>query len=117
MRDTWILALTLTLMLSLMLGGQYLRGDFMHEAFLHAPVSVSMDKVAVNIDGRAMINVNRADAETLTLVDGIGEVLAGRIVDYRRENGPFQTLDDLLKIKGIGKATLERIRQRIVCIP
>ena len=45
---------------------------------------------------------------------GIGPVLAQRIVDWRTENGPFQTAEDLLQVEGIGPATLENLQSCII---
>lgn len=59
------------------------------------------------------IDINRAEPWLLEALPGIGEVLAQRIVDYRRENGPFRTTEDLLKVSGIGSLTLEQIRDFI----
>jgi competence protein ComEA len=59
---------------------------------------------------RDAIDLNKADAVDLRLVPGIGEKTAERILAYRKENGPFRSLDELRKVKGIGPATLERIR-------
>ena len=56
------------------------------------------------------IDINRAEPWLLEALPGIGEVLAQRIVDYRSENGPFRTVEDLLRVSGIGSATLEQIR-------
>lgn len=56
------------------------------------------------------ININTATAAELTALPGVGDVIAGRIVDYRTANGPFQSVDELDKVKGIGSATLEKIR-------
>ena len=58
------------------------------------------------------VNVNTADVELLQTLDGIGPALAQQIVDYREANGPFSSLDDLVKIKGIGPTTVERFRER-----
>ncbi len=57
-----------------------------------------------------LININTADAQTLTQLPGIGEVLAQRICEYRQEHGSFATLDDLAKVKGIGQTTVDRLR-------
>ena len=59
-------------------------------------------------DGK--ININTATANQLELLPGIGEVIAQRIVDYRTESGPFQSVDDLLNVSGIGEKKLEQIK-------
>ena len=56
--------------------------------------------------GAATVAINTADAGQLEQLDGIGEVLAGRIVAWREENGPFQSAADLLQVPGIGEQTL-----------
>ena len=59
------------------------------------------------------IDVNRAPWIEWTLLEGIGETLARRIVDDRDRNGPFRSVDDLSRVKGIGPKTLARIRPRL----
>jgi competence protein ComEA len=59
------------------------------------------------------IDINRAEPWLLDALPGIGEVTAQAIVDYRNENGPFRTIEDLLKVKGIGERTLDKIRDYI----
>ncbi len=56
------------------------------------------------------LNLNTADSAALQTLPGIGPTLAGRIVAYRQEHGPFAALDDLLNVKGAGPALIERIR-------
>ena len=56
------------------------------------------------------INLNTATAEELQLLPGIGPSMAQKILDYRAQNGPFETVDDLTKIRGIGQVTLEKLR-------
>lgn len=56
------------------------------------------------------LDVNRATQEQLQTVPGIGPALARRIVEWRREHGPFETLEELLHVRGIGPRTLDRIR-------
>ena len=60
------------------------------------------------------VDVNQANARTLakTMV-GVGLRRAQAIVDYRAQNGPFKSLKDLTKVRGIGRRTLERNRSRL----
>ena len=60
-----------------------------------------------------LVNVNSAIATELEELPGIGEVIAQRIIDYRTENGPFATVDELLDVSGIGDAILESIRELV----
>jgi competence protein ComEA len=59
------------------------------------------------------INVNTADEAELEELSGIGEVLAAAIVEYREKNGPFESVDQLEEVSGIGPATLEEIRNDV----
>ena len=60
------------------------------------------------------LDIDTADAATLAAsLPGIGPVKARRIVEYRERHGPFVTLDALEAVKGIGPATLERIRAHL----
>jgi competence protein ComEA len=60
------------------------------------------------------VNVNSADAATLAReLDGIGQVKAEAIVEYRQKNGPFRSPEDLLKVDGIGERVLEQNRGNI----
>lgn len=59
------------------------------------------------------ININTATKQELMLLPGIGEVFAERILQRRKENGSYKTVDDLLKIKGMSKKRLEQIKNFI----
>ena len=58
------------------------------------------------------ININTADEVTLMLLEGIGEAKARAIVEYR-EAQPFETIEDITKVSGIGEKTFENIKDRI----
>jgi competence protein ComEA len=59
------------------------------------------------------IDLNQASAEQLTRLPGIGEALAKRIVDFREQHGPFKRVEDLMKVKGIGEKSFEKLRPYI----
>lgn len=58
----------------------------------------------------SLISVNSATAEQLQTLPGVGKVTAHSIVEYRQVHGPFEQVEDLLQVKGIGTRTLEKIR-------
>ena len=59
------------------------------------------------------ININRATARQLDSLDGIGPVIAARIVEYRKVNGSFLSVDDLQKVSGIGAAKFAQIKAKV----
>ncbi len=59
------------------------------------------------------VNVNQADAVQLEGLTGVGPAIAAKIVDYRTQNGPFKTVDDLAQVSGIGEKTLEGMRAQV----
>lgn len=60
------------------------------------------------------LNLNTADAEALRQgLAGIGQAKAEAIIAHREANGAFTSVDELLEVKGIGKALLERNRERL----
>lgn len=60
-----------------------------------------------------LININTASSAELQRLNGIGEVKAQAIIDYREQNGAFSSVDELINVKGIGEKTLEKIRDMI----
>lgn len=61
----------------------------------------------------AAVDINQADAKSLAALDGIGPQKAAAIIAYREANGPFHSIDDLTKVKGIGAATVAKNRDKI----
>lgn len=65
----------------------------------------------------AKIDVNTAGSTELQSISGIGPALAARIIEFRRKNGPFERIEQLLAVKGIGPKLLTRMRERVVVQP
>ncbi len=57
-----------------------------------------------------VVNVNTASAAELQFLPRVGPALAGRILEFREANGPFETVDELVAVKGIGDTSLEHLR-------
>ncbi len=60
-----------------------------------------------------VVNINTATSEELQTVRGIGPAIAGRILEYRKEKGRFEKLEDLAKVHGIGEAKLQRMKAQV----
>lgn len=76
-------------------------------------VAAKPQAAAVSPKYSGPVNINTATKEQLMTLSGIGEVKAAAILEYRRENGSFYTVDELTNVKGIGEKTLEKIRGNI----
>lgn len=78
-------------------------------------VTVTTNSAATPASGRSssatsLIDLNRATSDELERLPGVGPSTAKAIIDHRARNGPFGTIDDLLKVRGIGPAKLAEIR-------
>jgi competence protein ComEA len=61
----------------------------------------------------SVVNLNTADVDQLDALPGVGPAIAQAIVDYRDQNGPFATVDQLVEVRGIGDAKLADLRDRV----
>jgi len=91
---------------SINLAGPVLAGD---QVVVPGPAE-SAPPGSAGSTGDGLISLNRADATQLQDLPGVGPVLAERIVAYREANGPFQAVEDLLDVPGIGEAKLAAMR-------
>lgn len=71
----------------------------------------------VRVSGRALIDLNTADAALLMELDGIGDKLAERILEARAAKGYFESVDALLNVPGIAEGKLDAIRPRVTACP
>lgn len=70
--------------------------------------------LATSSKGEGKVQINAASKEQLEKITGIGSRKAESILKYREEHGPFQKIEDLLKIDGIGVKSLEKIKDQII---
>lgn len=65
---------------------------------------------SLGAEGGKKVNVNSADALQLALLPRVGPSVAQRIIDYRKQNGPFKKVEDLMLVRGIGEKTFLLIK-------
>lgn len=65
----------------------------------------------------SLVNLNTANEQELESLPGVGEVTAGRIIEYREANGPFHSVDDLVHIQGISMKTINGLRDLVTTGP
>ena len=89
------------------------------EGMYHVPavgeeISDNMDPDAASAMGSdAKVNINEADQAQLETLNGIGPSKAQKIIQYREENGDFQSIEELMNVSGIGEKTFEGLREQI----
>jgi len=77
-----------------------------------AGLGLAFSLVTANAAGP--VNVNAADSEALQALNGVGPATAAAIIEEREANGPFATVDELVRVDGIGETTVERLRDAVV---
>ncbi|MBZ5640535.1 MAG: helix-hairpin-helix domain-containing protein [Acidobacteriia bacterium] len=82
-----------------------------------APPPAASRSAAAKAVPTAPVDVNTASAAQLETVPGIGKALAQRIVEFREKNGPFGEVDDLVKVRGIGEKSIQRLKPYLTAGP
>ena len=77
------------------------------------PVNVTAEPANPEKTVTFPININTAEKLELTALPGIGEVLAGRIIEYREQNGGFSTVDELMNVSGISNNRFNAIKDYV----
>lgn len=83
---------------------------FISSLILVGILLASAVSTAVAADARRVVNVNTADTSQLALLPRVGPAVAQRILDFRKENGPFKSPEDLMLVQGIGEKTYQLIK-------
>ena len=78
-----------------------------------APAAAQTQSEGSSVGTALAVNINTADVAVLAQLPGIGEVLAQRIVDYRKAHGSFTAIEQLTNVEGIGEGKLEAILEQI----
>jgi len=86
---------------------------FLAVALMFSAVPFAFADEAVVAGQEVTVNINTAQIEDLAVLKGVGESKAKAIITWREENGPFESVEQLLEVKGIGEATLALNRHRI----
>jgi len=60
------------------------------------------------------LDINRVGVEDLAALPGLGDILAQRVVEYRKRHGGFRSVDELQKVRGIGKKRMEQLRPLVI---
>ena len=76
--------------------------------------SESEESIYFTLEQIVPLDLNRATREELMELPGIGEVMADRILDYRREHGPFSAVEELLNVSGIGPKKLGVLLEYVI---
>lgn len=74
---------------------------------------IQSERVGAPRGGDGRININTASQSELMDLSGVGEVIAGRIIDYRNRNGPFLSIEEIMNVSGIGERRYEAIKEQI----
>lgn len=89
------------------------KGEVSSASFSQETGMVAGEQTLFSQDTQGKVNINRASVSQLDSLSGIGPAYAQRIIDYRNNNGPFNSIEDIMKVRGIGQKTFEKIKDQI----
>jgi competence protein ComEA len=93
--------------------GQHIHIPAKEIIFQENPAATSTPNKSAKFAQGDLININTADENELQKIRGVGKVIAGRIVEYRKQNGAFQSIEEIKKVRGIGDKTFEKMKDTI----
>jgi len=71
---------------------------------------------AASVGAAGQVNINNASKEELMQLEGVGSAYAQKIIEYREANGPFESPEEIMNVKGIGTSTFEKNKDRITVV-
>lgn len=101
--------IVVSLLVAAVLAGGALYASRVSESAPKVVYSASLDEVAADTQQPLKVNINTADAERLDELPQVGPSTAEAIIEYRRANGLFRSVEELEDVPGIGPTTLEKI--------
>ena len=107
---TWMVPVALSVCLAMLLGWEIAGGALRLPV---KPVRELEESMLSGSNGEYRLDINLATATELGHLEGIGEKLALRIVEWRDANGPFESAEQLMEVEGIGEGKFEAIRDMI----
>ena len=110
----WLMGITaafLCVLVGIYIGRNFLSGANLNIQNGQVPQLPSTGQTQPVGDGK--IDINTATIEQLDLLDGIGQAIAQRIIDYRTKNGPFSKIEEIMNVNGIGEKKFEQIKDYI----
>ena len=109
-KTEWILLVLTAVFLCVLLVLFFQDRTEMNDTGIATEIEIPQEEILPDI---SPLDLNSATQEELAQLPGIGEELAGRIVEYREANGPFESIEELMEVSGIGKGKFAALEGRV----